>query len=140
MLEIGEKGESMAVLIFDVDYLKRTNDTLGHMAGDRLLRTAAACIRESFESEGSGTCYRIGGDEFAAVLAGCSEEDLHSRIDRFTLALEREDISVSFGWAYAEKTDEDSFRALLRDADRLMYVQKKSTHGLHPAAGSADPV
>ena len=47
---------------FDVNNLKHTNDTYGHMAGDKLIIAAARIISEAFRNE--GTCYRIGGDEF----------------------------------------------------------------------------
>lgn len=137
ILETGESGGAVAVLLFDVNYLKRMNDTHGHMAGDTLLRTAGACIRECFETENAGNCFRIGGDEFAAVLRDCSEEDVRSRIDRFNLALERENISVSVGYAFAEKTDENSFGKLMNQADKYMYAQKKRVHELDHTAAKA---
>ena len=131
VLETGDKGGSMAVLLFDVNYLKVTNDTRGHLEGDKLLQTTGACIRECFGVEGGGNCYRIGGDEFAAVLRDCTEEEVKNRIEHFSLVLEREDISVSVGYAYTEKTDEDSFRRLMNIADKKMYEQKKETHRQH---------
>ncbi|MBR5109864.1 MAG: GGDEF domain-containing protein [Clostridia bacterium] len=134
LLEIGESGGAIAVLLFDVNYLKRMNDTNGHLAGDQLLRTAGACIRECFELEGKGRCYRIGGDEFAAVLRDLSEEEVKSRIERFSLALEREKISVSVGYAYADKVDENSFGKLMKKADKFMYAQKKRIHDTDHAA------
>ena len=137
VLENVESGGSMAVLLFDVNYLKRTNDTHGHMAGDVLLRTAGACIRECFEAEDGGSCFRIGGDEFAAVLRNCTEEDVRGRIDRFNLALERENISVSVGYAFAKRTDENSFGELMNQADKYMYAHKKRTHEQDHAAGEA---
>ena len=128
LLEIGESGGTIAVLLFDVNYLKRTNDTNGHIAGDQLLRTAGACIRECFETENKGRGYRIGGDEFAAVLRDCTEEEVRSRIERFSLVTERENISVSVGYAFASKADENSFEKLMKKADRYMYAQKKRIH------------
>ena len=135
VLEKSEDGGAMAVLLFDVNYLKRINDARGHMAGDKLLRTAAACIRECFETEENGRCYRIGGDEFAAVLQNCSEEDVLRRIQRFSFATEREDISVSVGYAFSNNTDENSMDALMRKADEQMYLHKKRVHELDRAAG-----
>ena len=126
MLETGEDGGSMAVLMFDVNYLKQTNDSKGHLAGDKLIRTAGECIHECF----GDNCYRLGGDEFAAVVRGCSEEEVKSRLDRFALVQERENISVSVGYAYAAQTDEDSFKQLLNKADRCMYREKKQIHML----------
>ena len=128
-LEAGEDDSAMAVLMFDVNYLKQVNDTEGHLAGDKLLRTAGDCIRECFATESGDNCYRLGGDEFAAVLRGCDENEIKKRIDRFSLAQEREKISVSVGYGYAAKADEGTFRALLNEADARMYEMKKQTHG-----------
>ena len=137
VLEIGEGGGAMAVLLFDVNYLKRTNDSEGHMAGDELLRKAGACIRECFATENGDNCFRIGGDEFAAVLRDCTEEAVRDRIDRFGLTLERENISVSVGYAFAANTDENSFGDLMKKADKWMYAHKKHTHEQERGAGEA---
>lgn len=130
-LDIAEEGGATAVLLFDVNYLKRVNDTQGHFAGDQLIRTAADCIRTCFGQGEGGNCYRIGGDEFAAVLRGCGEAELEARIGRFDLALEREGISVSYGSAFAEETDDTGFKALMDAADKNMYEQKKHIHELN---------
>ena len=123
--------------MFDVNFLKRVNDSQGHLAGDRLLRTAGACIRECFGSGSDCSCYRIGGDEFAAVLRDCSEEETKTRIEHFTEALEREHISISVGYAYTEQSDESSFKSLMDLADRRMYEQKKLIHAREAYAKNA---
>ena len=135
VLQTGEEDSSMAVLQFDVNYLKQANDMNGHTSGDKLLRTAASCIRECFATDDYGRCYRIGGDEFTAVLRKCSEEEVRHRIERFSLATERENISVSVGYAYTEKCDENSFDKLSKEADQHMYAQKKHVHEFDHAAG-----
>ena len=132
-LDISEEGGAVALVLFDVNYLKRVNDTEGHLAGDHLIRTAADCIRECFGAGVNAGCYRIGGDEFAAVLRYCGEEDVASRIDRFELALERENISVSYGYAFTEESGEDDFRKLMSDADKHMYERKKRIHEMRAA-------
>ena len=127
-LEAGEDDSAMAVLVFDVNFLKQINDSEGHLMGDRLIRTAGECICECFAGDTRDNCFRIGGDEFIAVLRGCSEEEVKNRLTRFSLALERENISISVGYAYTPKTDEDSFRSLLTQADARMYEEKKRFH------------
>ena len=128
VFEEGESGGSMAVILFDVNFLKRTNDTEGHLAGDQLLRTAGECIRECFGTGVEGGCYRIGGDEFAVILRRCNEEAVKTRIDRFFLTLEREGISLSVGYAFSQTSDENTFNELMVQADRQMYEQKKKIH------------
>lgn len=126
-LDVPEEDGAIGVLLFDLNYLKQVNDTQGHLAGDQLIRTAADCIRECFDT-GSGNCFRIGGDEFAAILYDCDEADITARLDRFALAQERENISVSVGYAFAEETDEAGFKLLVDEADKHMYEQKKHIH------------
>lgn len=123
---------ALAVLQFDVNFLKTVNDTKGHQAGDQLLRRTADAIREYFGAEEKGAnCYRTGGDEFAAVLRGCTEDDIRSRIESFRQALEREGISVSVGYAFSETADRDCFRQLMKTADERMYENKQQIHKLY---------
>ena len=127
VLEVDEKGaNSLAVLLFDVNFLKRVNDTQGHLEGDKLLRNAALCIRETFGT--LDNCYRYGGDEFAAIIKDCSEEEVKAKIDRFNRTLEREKISVSVGYAFTEEVGEGTFKKLMAIADKRMYAQKRDVH------------
>ena len=128
VLENNEEESSMAVLLFDVNFLKRVNDTEGHLAGDRLLKKTGECIRESFGDDTNTNCYRIGGDEFAAILRGCTEEEIKGRTEHFKRAIEREDISVSVGYGFSETTDENSFKKLMKTADKYMYESKREVH------------
>jgi len=61
---------SIALLLVDVDDLKKTNETQGHAAGDDLLRATARIILGSLHRSGRG--FRIGGDEFAVLLMDCA--------------------------------------------------------------------
>ena len=128
LIEKEAETGAIGVLVFDVDFLKQTNDTKGHLAGDQLLRTTADCIKECFGTGGPNNCYRIGGDEFVALLKGCGEDEIRMRIERFALVLERENINVSVGYAHGVKTDADSLRRLIERADRQMYRHKRLAH------------
>ena len=131
ILDLDPAGGALAVLLFDVNYLKTVNDTQGHLAGDQLIRCAAGTISECFgEGGGAANCYRVGGDEFAAVLRGCTEADIRSRIEAFSRALEREGISVSVGYAISETADADTFHRLAALADERMYANKQQLHTL----------
>ena len=61
------KQDSVALIMFDVNDLKKVNDNLGHQNGDEMLVKSASLILDSFETIG-GECYRIGGDEFVVIL------------------------------------------------------------------------
>ena len=124
LLDCAEKGGALAILMFDVNFLKRTNDKQGHRAGDDLLRRAAKCISTSF----GDNCFRIGGDEFAAVVSDCSQERLQAMLRDFKEAEKLEDVSISVGYAYADKVSEVSIKRLVDDADKRMYEDKKMLH------------
>lgn len=119
-------SSSFAVLLFDVNFLKQSNDLHGHLVGDKLLCTAANCIKECFNMEDLNNCYRIGGDEFVALLSKCSEEDVKARIKNFNDVLNKNKISVSIGYSYVENRDRASFVEMMAEADKKMYANKKS--------------
>lgn len=72
---------SLFLVFMDVNQLKYINDTQGHHTGDELIIAAARCIEKTYGS--MGTCYRIGGDEFCAVLPNIilSEQQLSAQLD-----------------------------------------------------------
>ncbi len=128
LLESQEESGSVAVLLFDVNYLKRTNDTEGHLAGDQLIRAAAKCIADCFGDADGGNCFRFGGDEFAAVLRNCTLESVHFMVRRFKDIQKERGVSISLGYAFAEDISKTNYRKLLDEADKYMYAQKKVAH------------
>ncbi len=125
--------EPIAILMFDINFLKKINDTKGHLAGDQVIHTVALCVRECFTVNGLNNCYRIGGDEFLAVLPGVDIEHVKKRIVRFRLATVRDNVSVSVGCAFCKKTDSDMFKEMIEKADTKMYEDKKRIHALQNA-------
>ena len=124
VVESQDSGCSMAVALFDVNYLKRTNDTEGHLAGDDLLRHAADCIAACFGEN----CFRYGGDEFAAIVTDCTRNDIDEMIRKFEKKEEQENVSISMGCAYTDDIGKTTVQNLLEEADRNMYAQKKIIH------------
>ena len=124
VVESQGSGCSMAVALFDVNYLKRTNDTEGHLAGDELLRHAADCIAACFGEN----CFRYGGDEFAAIVTDCTRNDIDEMIRKFEKKEEQENVSISMGCAYTDDISKTTVQNLLEEADRNMYAQKKIIH------------
>jgi diguanylate cyclase (GGDEF)-like protein len=136
-LEQTNAGNGFAVFFIDLDRFKQVNDTLGHAAGDDLLKTIAerlsACIRQ-----GDSVC-RLGGDEFAILQksggdAG-SAEVLAQRITKklcepIQIGEHQVKIGVSTGIALAP-TDGTSASALLHHADLAVYVAKQSGRNTH---------
>lgn len=125
-------GEPVGLVVFDLDGFKTYNDTFGHGAGDRLLRRIAEQLSASLGDR--GRAYRLGGDEFCALVAVAG--DRHDRVGAeiaasLTQCGEGFHVTASYGAAAA--TVGDDADALLRRADRRMYEEK---HSRRPSAAS----
>lgn len=126
-----ERG-TFALLYMDLDRFKEVNDSLGHHAGDELLRMIAARIGGSLRA--SDTVARIGGDEFAFVITGAdaraaarvvSEQLLASLAEPFTLEEQRVHVDASIGLVVFPDDGADA-ETLLRHADVAMYSAKRN--------------
>ena len=121
--------EDMALLLIDVDHFKTVNDTYGHDVGDRALMAVAAILRESFRSE--DLVCRIGGDEFAVIMAHAGKElrDLiagkilraNDRLAQGGDGLPALSLSVGVAFGNAEAPQGDLFKA----ADLALYRIKE---------------
>jgi len=132
-------NKAQALMYMDLDGLKRINDSLGHEAGDRVLRWVAEQIKDCLGSE--ALLARIGGDEFVVLLEAVTAEDDADRIagqlqDRLDEAWElggrRLRAGASIGLAlYPDHAE--SAAALLRRADEAMYRCKRTRMEAPPA-------
>ncbi len=130
MLEAPDRlGEDMCISVIDVNGLKQTNDTLGHVAGDELICAVPVIVRKAFGKD--AVISRMGGDEFAVLSRG-SREEAEKKISAMKeYAAEHRGkqinaIFLSAGTACrAENRDVDS-EALYRMADKLMYEDKSA--------------
>jgi diguanylate cyclase (GGDEF)-like protein len=113
-------GGRLALVLFDVDRFKETNDRLGHQEGDRLLRALATGLAGTArETDAVG---RLGGDEFGALLLEADEKQVVAFLDRLYERLPRQ-LRVSAGTAFfpAESVAAEELVAL---ADRRLYAHK----------------
>lgn len=123
-----EKNCSFAVCLFDINFLKETNDKLGHLEGDNLIKHSAKCIVESFSTLEDYKCFRFGGDEFVVLVRNSSYEQLIDAIEKFEICQKENNISIAYGFAYANDIETTSFQELFSKADKEMYVNKQKTH------------
>jgi diguanylate cyclase (GGDEF)-like protein len=143
MHEARRTHQQLTVLYFDLNGLKRINDSLGHEMGSRLLIDAANLLRANFR--GSDIVARVGGDEFA-VVARDGRKDLLAalmRLDAATAAANavpgtRFRISYSMGEATHEPGSKESFVDLVERADAMMYERKRRRAAAREAASSED--
>ena len=135
-LESGGHHVLAAVLFIDLDNLKTINDSLGHDAGDDLLRSAAQRLRRAVRSD--DVVGRLGGDEFVALLIGqIARPDLDALADRLHATLSEPvviegvtfRIGASIGIVVIENNDPRAAAQLLRDADTAMYAAKTTGRG-----------
>jgi diguanylate cyclase (GGDEF)-like protein/PAS domain S-box-containing protein len=127
-------GKSCALLFIDLDRFKAVNDTLGHSAGDRLLRETAGRLRDAIG--GGATIARLGGDEFAVMLPDASARRVDSIakaiVERlgapFDLDGHSASIGASVGYAIGPG-DGASVDKLLKSADLALYEVKSNGRG-----------
>lgn len=123
------KAANTILLLLDLDRFKAVNDSLGHAAGDSLLRLVAERIASQLNDE--DTFARLGGDEFGIILhSACDVADLAARIIELvqrTYLIEgsQVNIGVSIGISYSPQ-DADDHRSLMRCADLALYHAKST--------------
>ena len=126
--------ETKYLMMFDVNGLKFVNDTFGHSEGDVLIKAASNAINSIFSKY--GTCFRIGGDEFAAIVDFESEDALKSVCESFYAFLDNYNrramhaLSIAFGYSslvdnHGEKKTSSDWKM---DADINMYKDKAKFH------------
>ena len=128
---VGLDMKNLCIIMIDVNRLKKINDTLGHNAGDELIKGVAAELKNSFENPAKS--FRLGGDEFL-VYMNTTKEDLEKRILQFHENLANfkgqfvSGISVSLGYATSVDYPGMSVSGLMEKADQGMYMAKTEFH------------
>jgi diguanylate cyclase (GGDEF)-like protein len=127
-------GGSVGLVLCDLDGFKDLNDRFGHLAGDAALQSFADVVTHALRRPDD--VFRIGGDEFAFLLAETTDGDARSVVDRVTALIESSgderlrSIRASFGVA---SCPEDAIEAqpLFRLADEALYGAKRTGGGVH---------
>jgi diguanylate cyclase (GGDEF)-like protein len=120
-------GTPCALIMLDIDHLKKINDAHGHSVGDVMIRHVAATLAEA--SRGNDTAARLGGEEFALLLAGVNEKQAVTAAARLQPTLSAEPIegaglaTVSLGVA-ACPAHATSERSLYAASDKALYRAK----------------
>ncbi|HZO93441.1 MAG TPA: EAL domain-containing protein [Candidatus Baltobacteraceae bacterium] len=137
------RGGTLALAVVDLDRFKEVNDTLGHHAGDTLLKEIAERFRSVLRE--SDFVARLGGDEFAVVLRDANEATVMPIVERLlaelaqpcVLAERSIDVEASLGLAFYPEHGNDA-ETLLRRADVAMYAAKRGRRGALTYESSQD--
>ena len=117
--------QKLAIIVCDINGLKHVNDTLGHAAGDQLIKDASALICEYFTH---GTVFRTGGDEFVILLQGKGYDIMSEVIAGFNQKveenIEKKEVVISIGYSVLTPGDRQ-LRDIFERADQMMYQRKK---------------
>ena len=130
-----------ALLLLDIDHMKRVNDTHGHPAGDRVIRTVADVLAEL--SRDNDTAARLGGEEFALLLAGVGSDKAVAAAERVRHAVSRRPleevgrVTVSLGVA-ACPSNARTERELFSASDAALYAAKRGGRNRAILAGSPE--
>lgn len=124
----------LGLLMIDVDFFKRYNDTFGHLAGDDALRQISRALQQHVGREGERVC-RYGGEEFAVLLPGADLPQcfkvarlIHAEVECMSIphVVEPERVTISIGIACAMPGCNESSAALVSAADEALYEAKRS--------------
>jgi diguanylate cyclase (GGDEF)-like protein len=136
-----DEGIPFGLLNIDLDYFKAVNDTMGHAAGDHVLRTVAGILTEEMRSE--DIIARIGGDEFVLLLPDVTSEAAIDALARRIIERIREPImfdgaacsvAASIGSTRSSLYENPTFNRMGRDADDALYHSKRKGRGVHSSA------
>ncbi len=121
----------LSLIIFDIDFFKKVNDTYGHLAGDAILKRLAEVTRAALRTD--DTFARYGGEEFCIVSRGTSQREASIVAERVRQIVDKTDfifkgqhipITISLGVAAIPSANADNVDALIEAADQALYRAK----------------
>ena len=125
-------GRPLTVLMLDLNSLKQVNDTLGHPAGDHMLRYFAERLQSAVR--GSDVPVRLGGDEFLVLLSECRPDEVHfvlNRMKNLSTEFEGSTVPLEFAAGWADYVAGESAQTLIARADAALYTNKRELKEKH---------
>lgn len=133
MLQLNKSKKNTAIVVLDLNDLKKINDSSGHDKGDEIINKSAKILQESFDNV--GTPYRIGGDEFSVLCVNSSKDQVEAALDKMQNLLEgynnTNDLKIVFGYGYHLYTGNENIFEVFESADKKMYQHKAKIKGYY---------
>ena len=111
--------EKLGIIYMDLNGLKKANDTMGHDYGDKLIKNTAKIFKKVFGED----TYRIGGDEFVAILVDAEDAELKEKTEKLRKKMAEAEIEISIGSSW--RNENVHIKEQLNEADCRMYEEKK---------------
>lgn len=116
--------QSLGVIFIDINGLKKANDQYGHQYGDRMIQNVANGIKKVFPEN----AYRIGGDEFVALLIDATKAEFDERLARLR-KFEKEECICNFSLGVTFNDEKVHVKEQIDYSDDMMYVEKQVYYG-----------
>lgn len=120
-------GRPLTVLLMDLDSLKQVNDSLGHAAGDLVIKSFAERLQRAIR--GSDQAVRLGGDEFMVILPECRADEVRhvlGRVEGLEIEYNNTKIPCHFSRGWTDYKSGESSQDLLKRADDALYANKRA--------------
>jgi diguanylate cyclase (GGDEF)-like protein len=140
-------GRPVGVIVGDLDHFKLVNDSMGHAAGDAVLKDVAYRLRKRLRA--FDLAYRIGGEEFLVLLPGAGPEETATYAEELRGAVEAQtagdgiEMTMSFGVSGSPSGHAFDYHDIFANADAALYEAKRSGRNRvctnHPGANGAGP-
>lgn len=127
------KQKPLTIVIADIDFFKKINDTFGHDAGDEAIRAVSKRLLNAVRNEDAVA--RVGGEEFLILLSDCLPDKVYETVERIRLRIDQVPmeienygihVTMSFGVATALPTLDNSYQDIIKIADKALYQAKNS--------------
>jgi diguanylate cyclase len=129
MAEFRRYQTPVSLILVDIDFFKKFNDTYGHLAGDAVLQQVAQVLRDTMRE--SDLVVRLGGEEFAVILPSSEGENVWLAAERTRMAIDGtgfrykgKDLRVSVSCGAAQALGQETVTELVRRADEALYAAK----------------
>ena len=133
-------GEPIGLILADIDHFKQVNDSLGHAAGDAVLRDVASVLRKQLRA--FDLAYRLGGEEFLVLLPGADSAQTCALAEELRQAVSSEplgggvDVTLSLGVSASERGETFDYAQVFAEADAALYEAKRLGRDRVCSAGS----